>query len=179
MERLENDSPDDSYSHFYDWSDYSTNLFKAAFNAQTVGEHVGRTLTSPPSSLHIIGISVGSFAADSCLKTLRTLHPTSTLQLTLLDPFTQRGVLGVGYGVKYFGREADYAQQFLNTDDPVPSTNEACKECAVFDVTGAREREEEIFGHDWPLVYFSRYWGDVGIVEEARRIGRGEVIKVP
>jgi hypothetical protein len=104
--------------------------------------------------------------------------PPVRLQLTLLDPFTQRGVLGVNWGTRNFGKNADYAQQFLNTDDPVPSTNEPCDNCAVWDVTGPerRKREEgDVFGHDWPLVYYTKYENNVGMVEEGDRKGRGTV----
>ena len=137
--------------------------------------------------------SVGAFAADAACSEYKTLwsssssasstSPRPTLQLTLLDPFTQLGVLGPGYGARNFGASADYAQQFMNTDDPVPSTNEPCEGCRVWDVTEARERGDgsnrDIFGHDWPLVYFSRYWkGGVGMVQEGERGGKGKVTKV-
>ncbi|GMH59568.1 hypothetical protein TL16_g02858 [Triparma laevis f. inornata] len=181
MQRLKKDNQD--YNHIYNWSNYSTNLFKAAFNAQAIGSHVAsEILKSEVDNIHIIGISVGSFAADSCCKRIKSLGENKNVQLTLLDPFTQRGVFGVGWGVREFGKSADYSQQFFNTDDPVPSTNEPLQNCAVFDVTQAKERQGEdkdIFGHDWPLVYFARYWGDTGVVEEGRRIKRGEVINVP
>ena len=119
---------------FYDWSAYSTNLFKAAFNGQAVGRHVGRELfdgltngksdVAVKREVHVIGISVGAFAADMAAKELRALLRRNnvddvTIQLTLLDPFTQRGVFGVGWGLKNFGKDGpDYAQQFMNTDDP-------------------------------------------------------------
>lgn len=155
-------------------------------------------MLTPPSRGRACTTSVGAFAADAACSEYRALwsststsstssestgYPRPTLQLTLLDPFTQRGVLGPGYGSRNFGKSADYAQQFMNTDDPVPSTNEPCGGCAVWDVTGARERGEggngDIFGHDWPLVYFSRYWkGGVGMVPEGERKGKGAVTKL-
>lgn len=183
---------------FYDWSAYSTNLFKAAFNGQAVGRHVGRELfdgltngksdVAVKREVHVIGISVGAFAADMAAKELRALLRRNnvddvTIQLTLLDPFTQRGVFGVGWGLKNFGKDGpDYAQQFMNTDDPVPSTNDPCPNCCVYDVTSYSERSsaanKDIPGHDWPLVYFGKYAANVGIVGEGERGKRGEVVQV-
>ncbi|GMH64111.1 hypothetical protein TrRE_jg13028 [Triparma retinervis] len=137
-------------------------------------------------NIHIIGISVGAFAADATISRLRKYidqHPNApkiNLQLTLLDPFTQRGIFGVNWGIKNFGRNADYAQQYLNTDDPVPSTNEPCDNCAVFDVTNTSKRKKvdgEIFGHDWPLVHYTKYAKHVAMVDDSDKIARGTVKK--
>jgi len=47
MERLKREGEGgDNRSFFYDWSSYSTNLFKAAFNGQAVGRHVGDEVRS-------------------------------------------------------------------------------------------------------------------------------------
>jgi hypothetical protein len=129
----------------------------------------------------LIGISVGAFAANACCSTLRRSmydhhhqrlqqqqqqqqqHPKIYTRLTLLDPFTSRGIGGVGYGNANFGATADYAEHYLNTDDPVPSTNEPLDLCATWDVTGVPEREKEFVlpenetMHCWPVVYFARY----------------------
>ena len=43
--------------------------------------------------------------------------------------------------------------QLSNLSDPVPSTNDPLPSCAVTDVT--KVRPSNIFGHDWPLVYYS------------------------
>ena len=161
-----------SYNHIVNWSDYSTNLFQASFNGQKVGRMTARELleqmpTNKPTAIHFIGISVGAFAADAAVNEVKKIFDangskwqnTKTgalpfVQLTLLDPFQQRGIFGVGYGNTEFGKSADYAQQYLNTDDPVPSTNKPLKNTVCYDVTNLRP--ESIFGHDWPLVYYAR-----------------------
>ena len=43
-------------------------------------------------------------------------------------------------GARIFGRDADFAEHFLNSDDVVPSTNFALPLCYVYDVTGSKER---------------------------------------
>jgi len=78
---------------------------------------------------------------------------------TFLDPFTQRGLFGLKYGIKRFGVRAQYAEQYLNTDDPVPSTNEACKHCHVFDVTACKDRDgftplPHDNMHSWPAAFY-------------------------
>ena len=155
-----------------DWQEFRGSLLTAAYDGEAFGEEVGEIIWNDSmecKSIHCIGISVGAFAANACMSTLnkkRTENESTSqntyLRLTLLDPFTSRGVGGSSYGDKHFGLEADYAEQYLNTDDPVPSTNEALSLCTTYDVTGAQERNdfelpENESMHCWPLVYFARY----------------------
>jgi len=147
------------YGAMIDWSKDSQNTLQASFNGQNLGKEIAEKLLSKARNiqkLHLIGISVGSFVADACTMHIKLNSNRSDIyiQLTTLDPFAQRGVLGIGYGNRYFGKYADYSQQYLNTDDPVPSTNKPLLQSACIDVTSLRP--EGIFGHDWPLVYYSR-----------------------
>ena len=139
--------------------------------------------------VHFIGVSVGSFAANACLEAFASeiekqkksgqrkqfqpmLQPPENVaatgeeeqilpatRATFLDPFTQKGLFGLGYGIKRFGLQAQYAEQYLNTDDPVPSTNEPCEQCAVFDITSCKAREDfvplpEDNMHSWPAAFY-------------------------
>lgn len=160
------------------WEADSADILQASVKGAKIGKELAKTLCSSiyasgdsnasrVTNIHAIGISVGAFAADSFLDALSKENKSTAkkkntpvknfhCQLTLLDPFQQKAVLGVGYGNKYFGiadRGVDYAQQYLNTDDPVPSTNAPLQHCATIDVTALRP--PEIFGHDWPLVYYT------------------------
>ena len=167
-----------SYNHIVDWSKYSANILQASYNGQQIGKLAAKELLEQVMSsnnnlttIHFIGISVGAFAADAAVKEVKKNFEISGsskgeknsnntgsippfVQLTLLDPFQQRGIFGVGYGNNEFGKSADYAEQYLNTDDPVPSTNKPLKNTVCYDVTNLRP--ESIFGHDWPLVYYAR-----------------------
>ena len=54
-------SKNGGYCHFVDWSEYSTNLFKAAFNGQAVGKHAARSLREllgegEEPNVHLVGI---------------------------------------------------------------------------------------------------------------------------
>ena len=170
-----------------DWQQFRGSVLTAAYDGEAFGETIGDILwkesnkihldTESLKSVHCIGISVGAFAANACARQLNHLRQQNTntntntntgetkepyLRLTLLDPFTSRGITGSDYGPRYFGKTADYAEQYLNTDDPVPTTNEPLPLCACWDVTGAKERNDFILPegetmHCWPLVYFARY----------------------
>jgi len=164
-----------SYNFIVDWSKYSANILQASYNGQKIGKIVAKELQEQVTStngklesIHFIGISVGAFAADAAVNEVKKNFETVSydgrnsstgvtppfIQLTLLDPFQQRGVFGVDYGNDEFGKSADYAEQYLNTDDPVPSTNKPLRNTVCYDVTNLRP--ENIFGHDWPLIYYAR-----------------------
>lgn len=177
----------------YDWRNWRGNstasVFRAAFDSQRVGRRVGEQLGSMRltrgqvtgqrpinqiKDIHVVGISAGAFAADACIKEykralLKLYGPkaaaTSNARLTLLDPFTCRGVTGTTYGAKYFGLEADYFENYVNTDDPVPFTNDPLPNAYNYDVTGSKQRDsfEPLPGdsmHSWPVAYFGLNWRD-------------------
>ena len=149
----------DEIAYTFDWSEWRGNLLRASFNGQRVGRKVGQQLANTPeiTNLHCVGISVGSFAADACIKefteqrkrqqreSIQTskVSPVSKARtvLTLLCPFQQRGLLGAGYGTKYFGKYAEYAEQYYIADDPVPGCNTPLNQAYCFDVTCAKERD--------------------------------------
>ena len=197
----------------FDWGEHRGTLLTAAFDAEGVGEAVGGALAGlwgaeeggaavalPPASVHCVGISVGAFAAHGMAAELGRLLagaaegggvPPPYVRLTLLDPFTSRGVLGAGYGAANFGRGADYAVQYMNTDDPVPSTNEPLPLCVCYDVTGAAARSafalpEGESMHCWPVAYLARHLrgrpggSGSGTVRHGDGTGleRGTVVKV-
>lgn len=172
------------FVYCYDWSKWRGNIFNAAYNGQHVGKIVGRNLglvghnkkekKKQLKNIHIIGISVGAFAADSCIreykKTVKYLlneqkqeiEPAFT-RVTFLDPFTSRGVIGQNYGQKHFGKRADYCENYLNTDDPVPFTNDPLPHAFTFDVTESKERElfKPLQGdsmHSWPVAFYGLNW---------------------
>lgn len=174
-------SKNSEYSSMIEWSQFSSNILQASFNAQRIGREAGAQLMQKASNLktiQIIGISVGAFGADAAsteIKSTTTEKKLPFVQLTLLDPFTQRGIFDVGYGNRTFGKSADYVEQYLNTDDPVPSTNAPLDDTVCFDVTNLRP--DDVFGHDWPLVYYAQS-GKVGLVAPEKRLKRGTLIVV-
>lgn len=164
----------------YDWSLWAKNSFRAAYDAEKVGRIVAQQLYDmhekiPFSNLHVVGISVGAFAANACLDELTKLieshnphrldQPMYELhtRLTLLDPFTTKGMFGHGYGERNFCKNAQYCEQFLNRDDNVPFTNTALSKAHVFDVTDCHLRDafKPLPGdnmHSWPAAFFGLHW---------------------
>lgn len=186
----------------YDLKKERGNLLTAAFVGQRVGRQAANEFaqnlpdlhSQENATVHVIGISVGAFAADSFTKTVKTLFPKTTIRtrLTLLDPFTSRGVFAWSYGAKYFGTGADYCEVYLNTDDPVPFTNKPLPNACTFDVTHAAERrtyqpEPGSSMHSWPAAYFGRHWRsdidprrrNVTFVADHAINPRGVVVRLP
>ena len=185
----------------YDWRRWRGNLLRASFDSESVGEGVATQLISDHpdlKSVHAIGVSVGAFAANSCIRALHKKKASSTtnpyLRLTLLDPFTLRGVFGLGYGKSFFGKCANFCEQFLNSDDPVPSTNEPLPLARTYDVTTAKSRQSftPLPGdnmHSWPLVYYAKNFitqknPDGSLYQPVHddsnpNLRRGTVVKVP
>jgi hypothetical protein len=154
----------------YDWKQWRGNFLRAAFDSEIVGKMIGSQLASinlrrEPSKqfkiIHAVGISVGSFAANACIQEYKnkmiksSLKDNSYCRLTLLDPFTSRGLYDSKYGENYFGKTADYCEQYLNTDDEVPFTNKPLPNAYCYDVTSCQERNSftPLPGdsmHSWP-----------------------------
>ena len=190
----------------YDWSSQRGSILSAAYDAEAVGDALAQCLSIDTTtstsysdkfriesqnsykfrSMHVIGISVGAFAAHQFVQTCHRLKLSSKYRITFLDPFTSRGVIGTNYGKQYFGQplvrplpiqqknsnskdeasqeEYHVAEHYLNTDDPVPTTNEPLPNCQplVKDVTATKERESFVLPpgetmHCWPLAYFARF----------------------
>lgn len=184
-----------------DWSKYSTRNFlpRASFHAQAIGKQFAKNMLSsiqlqhqhlhqtsyfyqpdrPPPPLqvrlHVVGVSVGAFAADAFVTNLRCqlkkeekkerLDGSSIskstidcyIQETLLDPYCARGVLDLDYGVRCFGAKADYAQQIVSRTDRVPTSNEYLKNCVVWDITEQLpSRIASLLRHaEWPVLWYS------------------------
>ena len=176
---------DSRFVYCYDWKDFRGNLLRAARDSQSIGKQIGRQLAAEEriQDLHVVGVSVGAFAADDCVKEFCRLRrvdsspsgnknlgvigrkKTIHSRLTLLDPFTSRGIFGNGYGMRFFGTEADFCEQYMNTDDPVPSTNSPLPLAHVFDVTSSRQRDSFTPSpgdsmHSWPAAYYGLNWAD-------------------
>jgi hypothetical protein len=162
--------------------------------------------SSSSSNIHFIGISVGGFAANAAATEVyrqqqkRIIDGVDVdvdvdidididINLTLLDPFCGRGIFQPNYGRDYFGKYATTAVQILNTDDPVPTTNEPLPFCYCLDVTKSLKRDNFIplqgdSMHSWPLAYYIRHYYNTyssksNKNEDGNNFSRGMVIKIP
>lgn len=176
-----------SYVKVYDWQQWKGNLIRASDDSINVGSIIGNDIStySNIKYAHLIGISVGSFAANTAGKIIKRQLKDAYVKVTLLDPFCSRGIFHHKYGYNNFGTNVDYAEQYLNTDDPVPFTNDPLPNCYCYDITNTKERRNftPLSGdnmHSWPVAYFARYYKKLN----KRRydthdiLQRGQVIKV-
>ena len=105
-------------------------------------------------------------------------------------------------GAQYFGRDADFAEHILNTDDPVPNTSDPLPLCYCLDVTGAAERAQfpppppsgrgafadlvlrALVNHNWPLGWLARHYepalgADGHVVHPSHaQLPRGAVVRI-
>ena len=179
-------SDDVSFVTTFDWQEHRGTVLTAAYDSEAVGETVARCLWDNPSSrnagsirsVHCVGISVGAFAANAMAREIcQRRRPAAGglspyVRLTLLAPFTSRGITGSSYGPDNFGRTADYAVQYMTTADPVPTTDALLPHCIRHDITSARKRDGFVLPkgeseHCWPLAYYTRH----GVHEEEGRFG--------
>lgn len=161
----------------YDWSKWVGNLVRAAYDSEAVGAALGKQVAAlidqstnnQVINLHCIGISVGAFAAYNFLRTLTKTMTNKEVKLyrrlTLLDPFTSKGIFGPAYGPRQFGKEkyVDYFEHYLNTDDPVPTTSDPLPFGITYDVTNTASKQsfQALPGdstHSWPVVYLIDHW---------------------
>ena len=160
------------YVRTYDWLQYRGSFVRASFEAQRVGNRICTDLVTgadavgrPIKNLHAIGISVGAFAADACTKAY-VMHSNGQQQgarLTLLDPFTSKGIFGYEWGVKNMGKYASITESYMNTDDPVPTTNDPLDLAYTIDVTNSEQKKLYIpkdgdSMHSWPVKYLATNW---------------------
>ena len=178
---------DDVFVTTFDWQEHRGTVLTAAYDSEAVGETVARCLWNVSSSknsgirsVHCVGISVGAFAANAMARELcRQREQTQAkdgfvpyVRLTLLAPFTSRGITGQSYGPDNFGRTADYAVQYTTNADPVPTTDALLPHCIRYDITSSKTRNDFVLPtgeseHCWPLAYYARH----GVEEEKARIG--------
>jgi hypothetical protein len=143
----------------YDWSTYSEDKLSAANAGIEIGTYIGNTLSSSPyhyERIQFVAHSVGSFVIQAACEAYRsqTSHDTR-IHLTFLDPFGGRGLFDWSYGRKHFGAGADFAEAYINTSDPAPSTNDPLQNAHNFDVTG--KAPVTLTGSDlhwWPVYFY-------------------------
>jgi hypothetical protein len=173
----------------YKYQEFVGDQLQGPFNAMRVGDHLAdEVLRSPsaPRRVHVVGVSVGAFAADRVAS--RLADAGKEVRLTTLDPFTARGLFGLirpdsAYGVNTFGRKATVAENVFNTDDPVPSTNLPLRHAVNFDITDAAEKKSFVplpgdSLHSWPAAWFGKHPKSLGD-ERGATLARGSVVSIP
>jgi len=142
----------------YDWDAYAASRMTASADGMVVGQLLGEALLESPYEyhhLHLVAHSAGSYVIHALSQTVSNQNSDITIHATYLDPFTANGFFDWSYGQREFGRHADYAENFFNKDDPVPSTNELLEHAHNFDVTALRPvHYNEDKTHWWPVDFY-------------------------
>lgn len=141
-----------------DWSEYSNNALRCAVNGLRIGEQVGSQLSNREelNQVHLIGHSCGAFVVYGVCQAIKSKKPDVKIQTTYLDPVSIYGVRR-SYGVNHFGRCADYAEAYIDTEDGVVGSNQALKYAHTFDVTAIRKQQNNPTSpHNWPTVFYQQ-----------------------
>jgi hypothetical protein len=143
----------------YDWSTYAEDKATASKSGLEIGRYIGSTLASGDyhyERIQFVGHSVGAFVVQAACDAYRENATGSTrIHLTFLDPFTGNGLIDWTYGKRRFGEGADFAEAYINTDDPVPSSNDPLNKSHNFDVTAqAPESLSDRDRHWWPVSFY-------------------------
>jgi len=144
----------------YDWSRWADDKATASEAGLHIGAYIGSALASAPYSyerMQLVAHSVGAFVIQAACDAYRAEAENSAgrLHLTFLDPFTGNGLVDWTYGRGRFGEGADFAEAYINTDDPVPSTNSPLQQAHNFDVTArAPELLSGAQRHWWPVDFY-------------------------
>jgi len=143
----------------YDWSAYAAKKASAAKAGLEIGSYIGKTLSSADYSyerIQLVGHSAGAFVVQgACDAYRKNGSKTTRIHLTFLDPFTGKGLIDWTYGKRRFGQGADFAEAYINTDDPVPSSNGTLSKAHNFDVTA--QAPASLVGADrhwWPVYFY-------------------------
>ena len=206
----------DRFVHVFVWREWleAASTERISYTGQAIGRKIGAALAKKPElrSLHVCGTSAGGFAANECISAYVAAaagRTRASTRLTLCDPFCARAdEVGAPWdngldtsGAKLFGRDADFAEHYVNTDDVVPSTNFPLPLCYVYDVTGSSERSSfpppdtgnlfqdlglRLLGyHNWPIGYLARHYvtqldgNGAPVMPSHADKPRGTVLKVP
>lgn len=149
----------DIYAH--DWEAEANKLVTAARTGHAIGREMARRLIASGDRyeiLHLIGQSLGAYVIQGFADEYRRLHGRAYIQMTFLDPFLIRGVFGFGYGVRQFGKGADFAENFLVRDEPVFGTNRYLRHAHNTDITAlvSDDIKDVFVGPHWWVVEYYR-----------------------
>lgn len=143
----------------YVWSPWSDARLRTYANGARVGASLGDELAGLPrlESIHLIAHSAGAYVLEPLCAAYRAQRPArgARIAMTYLDPIGFRGALDPGWGARNYGRCADAAEAFINTDDPAPATAAVLQHARTTDVTAdPGRRKYNGGGHRWPVQYY-------------------------
>ncbi len=140
------------------WSPWADNLLRAWKAGQHVGAELGHQVASLHGLryIHLVGHSAGAYPMDAFCRAYRAAaKQPARIDMTFLDPIGIAGLFDASWGARNHGACADYAEVFINSDDPVRGTNEPLQQAWNIDVTQVASRQGYRWGgHRWPVQYY-------------------------
>ena len=140
-----------------EWKPYSDSTFRCSVDGLRIGKIIGHELATSKNleSMHLIGHSCGSFVIQGICEAVKSVRKDIIIQTTYLDPVSVYGGLFWDYGIDNFGCCSDFSDAYIDTEDPIPGSNELIPHAITFDVTEVREKAKfEGLPHVWPTAYY-------------------------
>jgi pimeloyl-ACP methyl ester carboxylesterase len=149
----------DIYAH--DWEVQANKAVTAARTGYAIGREMARQLIAGGDGyqiLHLIGQSMGAYLTQGFVDEYRRLHGRALIHMTFMEPFLIRGILGFGYGVRHFGRGADFAENFIVRHEPVLGSNRFLRHAHNTDISALvrEDLKDDFFGPHWWVVEYYR-----------------------
>jgi len=147
------------YAH--DWEAVANRPLTAPRRGYAIGAALAERLLSvgdPYPVIQLIGQSLGAHLVQGFIDSYREGGGGAYLHASFLDPFLIRGLFGLRWGVRNFGRGADFAENYVVSDDPALGTNGYLRHAHNFDISALvpPRMREELIGPHWWVVRFYR-----------------------
>ena len=143
--------------HSIDWQYYSSNVFLCSVAGKKLGVEIGKRLATQSSlkAIHAIGHSCGAFVTLGICEGAKSINPNLIVHTTYLDPVAVYSGIFWHYGIEHFGNCADFSDNYIDTRDTVPGSNQALPNAYTFDVTQLQTAKDAQYPpHAWPPRYY-------------------------
>lgn len=140
-----------------DWQNYSSNVFICSVTGKKIGIEIGKRLATQPNlkAVHAIGHSCGAFVTLGICEGAKSVNPQIMVQTTYLDPVSVYSGIFWNYGIDHFGSCGDFSDNYIDTRDTIPGSNQALQHVYTFDVTQQQtEKDAQYPPHAWPTRFY-------------------------
>lgn len=153
-----------------DWKAVADRPLSAARRGYRIGLDYANSIAAAPHEerprvVHLIAHSMGAHLIQGIADGLSRASPAppAFIQMTFLDAFHPRGVAALRWGIRVFGRNADFAESYVTRDEPAFLTNALLRRAFTFDLTATvppRENPSSGYAHNWPPAWYVRSVGE-------------------
>ena len=143
--------------HSIDWNNYSNNVFICSIAGKKIGIEIGKRLAAQSSlkAIHAIGHSCGAFVVFGICEGAKSVNPKMIIQTSYLDPVAVYSGLFWRYGIDHFGHCANFSDNYIDTRNTVPGSNQPLPHVFTFDVTQQQTKQYgDYTPHAWPTRFY-------------------------